>query len=75
MAEVQRMTIEQVNILKKNIDEMSRSEEQFIFMIFKNLDGTDNITQFSWNMVPEKIEHYLREAINSAIIKEEGTID
>ncbi len=60
-------------MLKDNIDKMSRSEEQFILLIFKNLDGTDNITQYSWNMIPEKLKYYFKEAINSAEIREDET--
>ncbi len=67
------MTIEQVNLLKESIDKMSRSEEQFIFMLFKNLDGTDNITKYSWNTIPEKLKYYFKEAINSAEIREDKT--
>lgn len=66
------ITLKQINLLKENIDKMSRSEEQFILLIFKNLDGTDNVTRYSWNMIPEKLKHYLKEAINSAEIREEA---
>ncbi len=67
------MTLKQINSLKRNIDKMSKSEEQFIFMIFKNKNGTDSVTEYSWNMIPEKIIHYLREAINSATVREDKT--
>ncbi len=62
------LTLEQVNLIKESIDKMSRSDEQFIFMIFKNPDGTDNVTRFSLNMVPEKLKHYFKEAMDSAEI-------
>ncbi len=63
------ITLKQLNMLKDNIDKMSRSEEQFIFLFFKNLDGTDNITQYSWNMIPEKLKYYFKELIKSATLR------
>ena len=37
--EERMMTKAQIEILKTKIDEMSRSDEQFVFMLFKNANG------------------------------------
>ena len=68
---MEKATKEQIKLIKKNIDKMSKSDEQFIFMVFKNKDGTDNITQYSYNLVVDKLEYYFKKAINSGVLKEE----
>lgn len=66
---MKKMTKKQIGILKLNIVEMIKSNEQFIFMIFKNPNGTDNITEFSYNMIPEKLGFYFRKALNRGKLK------
>lgn len=61
---------EQLDKLIKAIKEMSRSEEQFVFLVFKNQNGTDNVSQYSFNMPQEKLEFYLKRAFESAVIRE-----
>jgi len=61
----------QIKSLKKGIDNMADSEEQFILMIFKNKDGTDNITEYSYNMVKDKITFYLNQALKKATIRDD----
>ena len=60
-----KMTEKQVKILKENINKMVESDEQFLFLLFKNKNGTDNITQYSFNMIPEKLVYYFKKAINT----------
>ena len=64
------LTEKQREILKENIDKMSRSDEQFIFMLFKNPNGSDNITKYSFNIPADKLEHYLMESLKSGELKE-----
>ncbi len=71
---MKRITSKQVNVLKQSIDKMSKSKEQFIFMIFKNEDGTDNITEYSFNMVADKIKYYLKKASDRGVIRDGDTI-
>ena len=66
-----KITTAQIDILKKSIEKMAKSSEQFFFMIFKNENGTDNITQYSWNMVPEKMKHYWEKALETAELEKE----
>jgi len=61
----------QIKSLKKGIDNMADSEEQFILMIFKNKDGTDNITEYSYNMVKDKITFYLNQSLKKATIRDD----
>ena len=60
----------QVETLKENIDKMSRSEEQFIIIIFKNPDGTDNITGYSHNIQVDKLEYYLMQELKRGKLKD-----
>ena len=60
----------QIELLKENIDKLSRSDEQFIFILFKNLNGTDNITEYSYNVPVDKLEHYLMEALKKGKLKD-----
>ncbi len=70
---MKKMNTNDLNILKKSIERMSKSDEQFIFMIFKNKDGTDNITEYSYNMNPNKIIYYWEKASKRAVLtKGEG---
>lgn len=62
------ITKKEIKILKDNIEKMAKSNEQFIFMIYKNPDGTDNITQYGYNMPKKKLAYYFREAIKSSLI-------
>ncbi len=57
----------QVKILKENMDKLAKSDEAFILVVFKNKDGTDNITQYGYNFPEDKLVHYLEEAIKSRI--------
>ena len=41
-----------------------------VFILFKNLDGTDNVTQYSFNVPVKKLEHYLMEALKSGEVRE-----
>ena len=66
-----RITKEQVKILIENINKMAKSDEQFIFMVFKNPDKSDNITEYSFNTNQEKLIHYWNEAFKRASIFEE----
>ena len=54
----------QIKLIKEKIDEFSRSEEQFIIMIFKNSDGTDNVTSYCYGLPVDKLKYYLRKEIN-----------
>ncbi len=67
---MKKINRKQIDTLKENVEKMAKSNEQFFFMIFKNPDGTDNITQYSFNMVPDKMTHYWQEALKKAKIKE-----
>ncbi len=58
---------EQVKKLKESIDKMSKSTESFILLIFKNKNGTDNITQYAYNFSEGKLVHYLEEALKSRV--------
>jgi len=64
------ITSKQIKDIKKNLDKMKDSDEQFFFMIFKKKNGEDNITQFSYNIPLDKIGFYFKEAINSGTILE-----
>jgi len=64
-----KLTKEQVNMLKSNIDKMGKSDEQFIFILFKNLDGTNNITEHSHNIIPEQLVYYFQKAIRRGVKK------
>ena len=66
---MEKITTKQINTLKESIEKMSKSDEQFIFMLFKNKNGTDNITEYSFNMVPEKIVYYLKKAVKRGVVK------
>lgn len=68
---MKKITRKQIEILKENIEKMVKSDEQFFFMVFKNPNGTDNITQYSFNMVPEKMTHYWEKALKTARIRED----
>ena len=61
----------QTEVLKKNINKMSRSDEQFIFILFKNPNGTDNITEYSYNIPIDKLQYYLMEALKKGKLKDE----
>ena len=61
----------QIELLKKNIDKMYRSDEQFIFIIFKNPNGTENITKYSYNIPVNALEYYLMKALKRGKIKDE----
>lgn len=63
---MKKITSEQIKVLKKSIENMAKSDEQFIFMIYKNKDGTDHIAQYSFNMTTEKVGHYFKEAVKTA---------
>jgi hypothetical protein len=65
-----KITPEQVKLLKENIDKLSKSDEQFIFILFKNENGTDNITEYSYNLPQEKLAYYFRNSINHGEIVE-----
>lgn len=65
-----KITKEQIEEIIKGIKEMSKSKEQFLFMVFKNKNGTDNVTQYSYDFVPEKLVYYLQEAIKKGTTKE-----
>ncbi len=67
------MTIskKQIELLKKNIDKLSRSDEQFIFILFKNPNGTDNITGYSHNILLDKLEYYLMKELKRGKLKDE----
>ena len=67
--EPKTISLEQIKLLKKNIDKMSRSEEQFVLMIFKNPNGTDNITGYCYNMPPEKIRVFLEQELGRGEIR------
>lgn len=67
---MKKITKKEMDMLKSNLDKMEKSNEQFIFMLFKNPDGTDNITQYSYNIIAEKLGYYLKEALNSGEIRE-----
>ena len=54
----------QIKLIKEKIDELSRSEEQFIIMIFKNPDGTDHVTSYCCGLPVDKLKYYLRKEIN-----------
>jgi len=60
----------QVEMLKENIDKLSRSDEQFIFIIFKNPNGTDNITEYCYNLPLDKLRHYFMEALKRGKLKD-----
>ncbi len=66
-----KLTKKQVELMKSNIDKMAESEEQFIFMLFKNPNGKDNITAFSYNIPPEKLNHYLLKELRRGVVKNE----
>ena len=65
------LTEKQIKMMKENIDKLTRSGEQFIFILFKNPDGTDNVTQYSFNIPVDKLEHYLMEALKSGGLRSE----
>ena len=69
--EQELISVKQIKLLKKDIDKMSRSEEQFIFILFKNPNGADNITQFSHNTNIEKLKYYFIEALGDGEIRNE----
>ena len=68
---MRKINLKQQKQLVEGVKKMFKSKEQFIFMMFKNDDGSDNIIQYSWNTTPEKLVYYFQEAIKSRIMKEE----
>ena len=72
---MEKITPKQIQILQKNVENMAKSDEQFLFMLFKNKDGTDNITEYSFNMVQEKIGYYLKEALKNAQIRNDTNLE
>jgi hypothetical protein len=62
-----KITKKQLELLHKNIDEMALSDEQFIFMLYKNQKGTDNITGHAHNVMQEKLIYYLQKESQRAI--------
>ena len=65
------LTKKQIEELKEGINKLSRSGEQFIFILFKNPDGTDNITQYSFNIPVDKLKYYLMKALKSGELRNE----
>lgn len=61
------LTDEQIDSLKDGIDKMAESDEQFIFMLYKNKDGSDRVIQYANNADSDKLRHYLKEASDSAL--------
>lgn len=68
---MKKITNKQTKILKESIDKMLKSEEQFLFMIFKNPNGTDNVTEYAYNMIPEKLTHYWQKALENVKFRED----
>lgn len=66
-----KLTKKQIKILKSNIDKMAESDEQFIFILFKEPDGTDNIIEHSHRTVTEKLSLYFQESIWRGKVKED----
>ncbi len=66
-----KITKEQIKILKENIDKMDKSNEQFIFMLFKNPDGENNITEHSHNIIAKELGFYLGKAPKSGKLRQE----
>lgn len=56
-----KITNEQKQMLKDNIDKMAESDEQFFFMLYKNENGTDNVTGHAHNMSEQKLLYYLKK--------------
>lgn len=65
-----KITKKQLEILKENIEKMAKSEEQFLIMIFKNKNGTDNITSYGYNLPKDKLAYFLRTELNRAEMRE-----
>ena len=65
----EKATKQEIEMLKKTIVRMSKSGEQFLFMIFKEEDGSDHITQYSFNMRTDKIINYWQKALKSGRIR------
>lgn len=63
-----KLTKKQIDLLKESIDEIGKSDEQFIFMIFKKDNGEDNITHHAHNIPIEKVKWYLKRAADSGRI-------
>ena len=61
-----KMNSTQLRNLLKQVGRIGKSDEQFIFMIFKNEDGTDHITEYAYNMMPKKIIYYWEKALEHA---------
>lgn len=61
-----KITKEEIKMLKSNIDKMVESEEQFIFILFKNKKGKDSITSYSYNTIPEKLAYFLGKKLKEA---------
>ncbi len=66
-----KITKEQIKILKENIDKMDKSNEQFIFMLFKNPDGENNITENSHNIIAKELGFYLGKDPKSGKLRQE----
>ena len=54
------LSAKQKKSIIKSINNMFDSEEHYLFMIFKNGDGSDTITQYSFNANKEKITCYIK---------------
>ena len=64
-----KLTKEQIELMKSNLDEMEESDEQFIFMIYRKPNGDDNITEFSHNIPTAKLNYYLQKALKRGEIR------
>ena len=53
------MSKKQIDELKKNIDELSRSSEQFVFILYKDDKGDDHLTSYSYNVPLNKLKIHL----------------
>lgn len=60
------ITKEQIQTLKNRINNMLKSEEQFIFISFKNKDGTYYSTAHCYNMNLGRILTHLKEILEKA---------
>lgn len=61
---------EELKKVQKNLKKMRKSNEQFMFIIFKNEDGTDNVTAYSFNMPYDKLKHYFTREMSNAKLED-----
>lgn len=67
-----RITKKQIKDLKESLDNLNKSNEQFVFVLYKNKNGSDQIVGCSYNMSIDKLKYYLGKELGRAVIKNEN---